>query len=109
MEEIKFDIETKELSRELVAEGYTKRVDCKNYWDSHGTKYWEGITSYPLEQDRKFELYRVIREYNFKYTGPYPAEFLFLYIDGQQLDVGEIVEFRELKTKLKLTCCIGAG
>ena len=50
-----------------------------------------------------------MREYNFKYTGPYPAEFLFLYIDGQQLDVGEIVEFRELKTKLKLTCCIGAG
>ena len=109
MEEIKFEVETKELSRELVAEGYTKRVDCKNYWDSHGNKIWEADTSYPLERERKFELYRVVRRYNFEYTGPYDAEFLFLYIDGQLLDVGEIVEFRELKTKLKLTCCIGSG
>lgn len=53
MEEIKFDVETKELSRELITEGYTRRVDCKNYWDSHGTKYWEADTSYPLEGGKK--------------------------------------------------------
>lgn len=109
MEVIKFDIEVKDLSRELIAEGYTRRVDCKNYWDSHGTKYWRADTSYPLEQDRKFELYRVIREFSCKYSSPYTAEFFFLYINGELLDVGEIMEFRELKTKLKLTCCIGSG
>lgn len=31
--------DVKLISRELVTEGYTKRVDFRYYWDSHGKKF----------------------------------------------------------------------
>lgn len=111
METIKLDLEIRDLSKELVAEGYTTKVDCKNYWDAHGERHYDfkAPTRYKFDRLKKFELYRVKKEYQFKYTGPTVYEFLFLYIDGEKLDVGEITEFRELKTKIKLDVCVGAG
>lgn len=105
------DIPVKEISRKLVAEGYTKKVDCKNYWDAHGERHYDfkAPTQYKFDRPKKFELYRVEREYQFEFTGSSVYEYLFLYIDGEKLDVGEITEFRELKTKINLDCCVGAG
>lgn len=109
MEGIKLDVKKRELSRKLLTTGYTKKVDCKNYWDSHGTKYWEADTSYPLERERKFEIVNVVTEWLFENSSPYITEDWELYIDGQRLSVGEIMGYQVLKTKLKLTCCIGSG
>jgi hypothetical protein len=109
MEEITFEVETKDLSRELIAEGYTKRVDCKNYWDSHGKKVdWEP-TQHKFDYEKKFEIVKVVTETEFPYTGKHVSENWLLYIDGKQLSVGEIIGYKVLKTKLKLICCIGAG
>lgn len=106
-----FDLDIKTISRELVCEGYTKKVVCKNYWDSHGKKIWDftAPTQHTFDFPKKFELYREVREYNFEYVPKQTFEFLFLYIEGQLLDVGEITSFRELKTQIKLEVCVGAG
>jgi hypothetical protein len=109
MEAKAFDIDIKTISRELVCEGYTKKVYCKNYWNSHGTKVWQADTQYAFDREKKFELYREVREYNFEYVPKQTFEFLLLDIEGERFDVGEITSFRELKTKVKLECCIGAG
>lgn len=100
-----------QLSRELVREGYTKRIDIKSYWDSHGRAIpWkeDQIIKYP--EFKKFELYRVINLWESDYHRPVELEFLHLYIDGERLtDIGEITCMETLKTKLKLDCCVGAG
>jgi hypothetical protein len=108
---MEFDTDIKIISRELVAEGFTKRVDCRYYWDSHGNKVWDfqPADSFKYSEPKKFELYREIREYHFEYVPTQIWEFLFLYIDGEKIDVGEIASFEELKTKVKLQCCVGAG
>lgn len=101
-----------EISRELVREGYTKKVDCKNYWDSHGKKIWDFVapTQYAFDRLKKYELYRVKQLWESEYIKPMESEHLELFIEGKRLDdLGEITEFRELKTKLKLDCCVGAG
>lgn len=100
-----------ELTRELVCEGYTKRIDIKNYWDAHGKAIPWGVDKVLRYSElRKFELYRVKKLWEFDHVDPYEAEFLFLYIDGTQLqDIGEITLFEELKTKIKLQCCVGTG
>ena len=103
------DLDIKVISRELVAEGYTKKVECNNYWDSHGKAIPWGKEVYNLERLKKYELYREVREYHFEYVPTQTWEFLFLYIDGEKLEVGEITKCTELKTKVKLEVCVGAG
>lgn len=109
MEVIKFDLETKELSRNLLTTGYTKKIDCTNYWDSHGKKVMCGPTQHKFDREKKFEIIKVITETDFPYTGKHISEDWYLYVDGQELSVGEIMQYEVLKTKLKLTCCIGSG
>ena len=109
MEVIKFDLKTKELSRELLTEGFTKKIDCTNYWDSHGKKVdWEP-TQHKFDFEKKFEIYRVMTETEYPYSGTHVSEDWELYVEGKKLSVGEIMSYQVLKTKLKLTCCIGAG
>lgn len=109
MEVIKFDVKTKELSRNLLTTGYTKKIDCIKYWDSHGNRSnWEP-EYLKFDKPKKFEVIKVITETDFPYTGKHISEDWFLYVDGQKLSVGEIMKYEVLKTKLKLTCCIGNG
>ncbi len=99
-----------EVSRELVREGYTKRVDCRAYWDSHGKAIpWEGSQVLKYPELKKYELYRVKQLWESDYIKPYEAELLHLYIEGEKQDLGCITCFEELKTKIKLDCCVGAG
>jgi hypothetical protein len=107
METIKCD--TRELSRKLLTTGYTKRIDCTRYWDAHGKKSeWEP-EQYKFNEPKKFEIVSVVTEWLFKYSAPHTTEWWYLYVDGQELSVGEIMKYEVLKTKLKLTCCIGSG
>jgi hypothetical protein len=109
MEVIKFDLKTKELSRNLLTTGYTKRIDCTRYWDAHGKKSaWEP-KQYTFDEPKKFEIVKVMIETTFPCTGKHISEDWCLYVDGQPLSVGEIMSYQVLKTKLKLTCCIGSG
>ena len=100
-----------EISRELVREGYTKRVDTKAYWDAHGKAIpWDGSQVFKYSEPKKYELYRVKKLWEFECIEPAEFEFLFLYIDGEKLeDIGEITCFEALKTKVKLDVCVGAG
>lgn len=109
METIKFDIKSKELSRNLLTTGYTTKIDCIRYWNSHGKKSaWEPVY-FKFEEPKKFEIIKVITETDFPYTGKHVSEDWYLYVDDQKLSVGEIMKYEVLKTKLKLTCCIGSG
>ncbi len=109
MEVIEFNFKSRELSRNLLTAGYTKKIDCINYWDSHGKKVdWEP-TQHKFDYEKKFEIVKVVTETEFPYTGKHVSENWLLYIDGKELSVGEIMSYKVLKTKLKLTCCIGAG
>ena len=49
-----------EISRELVQKGYTKRVDVKAYWDSHGKAIpWEKDQIFKYPDLKEYKLYRV--------------------------------------------------
>lgn len=100
-----------EISRELEREGYTKRIDIKSYWDSHGRAIpWGGDKAFKYPERKKFELYRVQKKLESEYIQPYEFEELELFIEGERFgDIGQITCFQELKTKIKLDCCVGAG
>jgi hypothetical protein len=100
-----------EISRELVSEGYTKRVDTKAYWDSHGKAIpWDGSQVFKYPEPKKYELYRVKQLWESEYIQPQEFAHLELFLDGERLpNIGEITCFEELKTKVKLDCCVGAG
>lgn len=101
---------TVEVSRDLVAMTYTRKIDCSNYWDSHGKAIPCAATQYKFDSLKKVELYRVVREHHSQYIPTYTTEWLYLYVDGKQLEgLGEITKYRALKTKVKLDCCVGAG
>ena len=110
METIKLEITTKELSRTLLHEGYTKKVECKNYWDSHGKRVEYDPTSYKFDCEKKFELWEVETETYYSaidHTQQYVN--WYLYVEGERLDTGWIMGYDHLKTKLKLDCCVGTG
>lgn len=105
------DVNMKVISRELVQEGYTKRFDLRYYWDSHGDTVWDfkEPETWKYSELKKYELYKEVREYYFDFVPTQTWEFLFLYIDGEKVDVGEITFFKPLKTKIKIESCVGAG
>ncbi len=109
METIKLDVQTKELSRELLIEGFTKKIDCTRYWDAHGKRSECEPEQHKFDRPKKFEIIKVITETDFPYTGKYVSEYWHLYINGEELDLGEIMKYEVLKTKLKLDICVGAG
>lgn len=101
----------KVVSRELVQEGYSKRFDIRYYWDSHGKTIWdfEEPETRKYSEPKKFELYKEVREYYFEFCPTMTCEFLFFYIDGEKVDIGEITYVEALKTKVKIESCVGAG
>jgi hypothetical protein len=112
METIKLDITTKELSRKLLYEGYTRKVECTNYWDSHGKRVEFDPTRYKFDREKKFEIWEVVLEIYYptiEYTQT--STDWYLKVEGQDLgpNLGWITGYNHLKTKLKLDCCIGCG
>ena len=103
-------VSSKELSRELLCEGYTAKVECTNFWDAHGKRIEYAMTQHKFDRQKKFEIWKVICETHYS-TIEYVHQWEMwdLYIDGKKLDVGEIMSYKILKTKLKLDCCVGAG
>ena len=112
---VTLDITTKELSRELLYEGYTKKVECKNYWDSHGKRVEYDPTQYKFDCDKKFEIWEVVTETFYpaiEHTQQYTN--WILKVEGETLNpffknLGWIMGYDHLKTKLKLDCCVGCG
>ena len=100
-----------ELSREKVYECEKTRIDLNAYWDSHGKHIpWEGSQVLKYEEPKKLELYRVKHRIETDSLKPYEYDDLELFIDGERLrEIGQITCFRELKTKVRLDCCVGAG
>jgi hypothetical protein len=109
---VTLDITAKELSRELLHEGYTKKIECKNYWDSHGKRVECALTQYKFDCEKKFEIWCVKRETYYPaidYT--MQSESWYIYVEGKELDpnLGWLMGYDHLKTKLKLDVCVGAG
>ena len=102
-------VDRKLISKELLVDGFTAKVDCKNYWDSHGKRVEYAPTQHKFDRQKKFEIYREVWEYYFDFVPTQTWEFWHLYIDGEKLDLGEITRYEVLKTKLKLDVCVGAG
>jgi hypothetical protein len=104
-------MKTTEISRNCVRSGFTKRVDTKAYWDAHGKAIpWDGSQVFRYPEQKKYELHEVEYRMESEYIKPYEYSVLELFIDGERLtDIGQITYFEELKTKLKLDCCVGAG
>lgn len=104
-------IKSTEVSRTLVFEGYTKRIDTNAYWDSHGKAIpWDGSKTIKYHELKKWELHEVEYMWESEHIKPYKFIQLELFVEGERLTgIGEITSFEELKTKLKLDCCVGAG
>lgn len=98
-----------ELGREKVSECFTKRIECKNYWNAHGKPHYMEPSVYIFDQPKRVELYQVHGKYICKYTPDFEVNFFDLYVDGVPLSCGEIIEYQPLKTKVKLLCCVGSG
>lgn len=112
METETFTLKTnrKLISRELLVEGSTKKVECKNYWDHHGERWDKAKTQLNFDFETKYELWQEVYEYYFDFVPTQTWGFWTLYVDGKKVeDLGEITGYHALKTKLKLDCCIGAG
>ena len=112
MEAVRFDITTKEISRTLLHEGFTKKVECKNYWDSHGTRIECAPTQYAFDREKKFEIWEVVTETYCPSTNCTQTRTdLELIVEGRLLDpdLGRIMGYDHLKTKLKLDCCVDYG
>ena len=110
METVTLNITTKELSRKLLHEGYTKKIECKNYWDSHGKRVEWDPTQHKFDCEKKFEIWEVETETYYPaidHTQQYVNWYLF--VDGEKFDAGWIMGYDHLKTKLKLDCCVGCG
>jgi hypothetical protein len=104
-------IKTTELSRELAYQCYANRIDVKAYWDSHGKHIpWEGSQVIKYDRTKKLDLYRVTQLWEFECIEPQELVHLELFVDGERLtNIGDITGFTELKTKVKLDACVGAG
>lgn len=103
-------ITSRELSRELLCEGYIPKVECTNYWDAHGKRIEYAPTQHKFDSPKKFEIWKVRGETAYSTLDyVHQWEYWHLYIDGKELDVGEIMSYKILKTKIKLDCCVGAG
>ena len=100
-----------ELSRECVYQCYANRIDTKAYWDSHGKAIpWDGSQTFKYDRRKKLELYEVHKRMESEYIKPMEFEELELFVDGNRLKgIGQITQFKELKTKVRLDCCVGAG
>ena len=100
-----------ELSRTHAYECYAKRIDVNAYWDSHGKAIpWDGSQVLKYPEPKKLDLYRVKHRIETDNVKPYEYEDLELFIDGERLKgIGQITCFKELKTKVHLDCCVGAG
>jgi len=112
METVALNITTKELSRKLLHEGYTKKIECKNYWDSHGKRVEYDPTQYAFDREKKFEIWEVETETYYPaidYTQN--STNWIIRVEGEPLDsnLGWIMGYDHLKTKLKLDCCVGCG
>lgn len=109
MQKIKFDIKTEVVSNVLLTTCEKDKIECNNYYNLNGKIIPEAKTQYKFDFPKKIELYRETVKYLFEHSPHQTFEFLKLYVDGKLLSVGEITNYRELKTKVKLTCCTGAG
>lgn len=100
-----------ETARERIYQCYTDRIDTKAYWDSHGKQIpWDGSQKFKYDHTKKLELYKVSELWESEYLKPMKSSHFELFVDGERLTgVGEITLFKELKTKVKLECCVGAG
>lgn len=100
-----------ELSRTLERSGFTKRIDVKSYWDSHGKAIpWDGDKIFKFSAPKEYQLYRVQKRLESEFMSPLEFTELELFLDGTRLgDIGQITCFEALKTKVKLDCCVGAG
>ena len=106
------DVTSKEISRKLLYQGLTKKIECKNYWDSHGTRVEYAPTQYKFDREKKFEIWEIITETHYAAINNTQIYTDWkLIVDGKPLDpnLGWIVGYSHLKTKLKLDCCVGCG
>lgn len=112
MEAVKSGIRTKEISRTLIHDGFTKKVECNNYWDSHGTRIECAPTQYTFDREKEFEIWEVVTETYYPLTN-YTQTYVDwkLIVEGKLLDpdLGQIMGYAHIKTKLKLDCCIDCG
>lgn len=109
MKVVKLDYETKELSRTLLADGYTTTIDCTRYWDAHGERIQLEPEQRNFDEPKKFEIVRVLTELVYPDSDSLLIEDWLLYVDGEKYDIGEIMKYRALKTKLELDVCVGRG
>lgn len=110
METVTLNITSKEISRTLLHEGYTKKVECKNYWDSHGKRVEYAPTQYKFDREKKFEIWEVETE-TYYHSINHIQRYVnwYLYVEGERFDTGWIMGYDHLKTKLRLDCCVGTG
>ena len=102
----------REISREFIFGGTTKKIDCKKYWacsDDHLSDW--GFTQYKFDSEKPFELWRITRELVYPectYTLKPTCE---LYVEGKRfsLDDLNIISCHHLKTKLKVKVISGEG
>lgn len=100
-----------EISRELIYQCYANRIDTKAYWDSHGKAIpWDGSQIFKYDRRQKVDVYRVGKRMESEFIKPWEFDELEVFVNGERLtNIGQVTQVTELKTKVKLDCCVGAG
>lgn len=105
-----FKVETRVVSKETIAECIAKKIECRNYWDSHGRKVPYDPSVIEFDTPRKIELVEKVIEYVFPNAPSHTSTFWYLFADGEDLNIqGDVMRFKPFKTKLKVEVCVGTG
>lgn len=98
-------LETTNEQRKLIrdfADVLPRKVEVKRYWNSHGNKVDWGTEILTDVKSMK------ITEHSYDCYGVHVV-FWNLEINGKDAELGDIDCYEVLKTKIKLTACVGAG
>jgi hypothetical protein len=99
----------KVLSRKTLLKGTTKRIEVNKYWDSHGNEVDWGQDVENFDSEKEFEIIEEQVERDFGFS-KYTFDEWHILVDGKRFDKEfELTGYKNLKTKLVLHACVGAG
>ena len=105
-----FDVTVKEIAEELIGKAQARYLECRNYWDAHGTSLWRDPSFIDLGKTKTIELWEKTLEYQFTDGKPFTVSMWSICADGEELSLGgEVMRFKPFKDKIRLNVCIGSG
>jgi hypothetical protein len=99
-----------EVTRRLVYQCEAEQIDVTAYWNHQGEFIPSGGSQvYKFPKPLAVQLYAVEKSLEEAVDGIQNYKEFDLYVDEEHFEIiGQIINFKDLKTKIQLDCCVGA-